>query len=127
MKKSLLQKLDLYGYNYTESENKIVIKLDFSQEVSIDFSVPNKVAITDRLTGSNLLSGMVKIKLKYALIYTNVILLIFTIFFLWRPYSSKPFFLIGLIIVAAAFKLMCFLYYTIKLESMKSRICFWLK
>lgn len=65
--------LKQFDYKYLRKENELVVIMEFSQRVSINFSDPKKVVITDKLIGWNFLTGMIHMSIKKALLF-NLIL-----------------------------------------------------
>ena len=64
--------LKRFDYSYQRNNQLLVIKMDFSQRVAIDFSNTEKIVITDQLTGWNFLTGIFNMSIKNAILF-NVI------------------------------------------------------
>lgn len=71
-REKIIEFLVKFNYKFTETNQIIAVKLEFAQIVYIDLSEPNKVKLTDKLTGWNFLTGMVTMSLKDAMIYNFV-------------------------------------------------------
>lgn len=71
-KENALEFLKKYDYKFHEEDQKIVVKLDFSQRVYLDFSEDDKMKITDKLIGWNFLTGLLSMSLKNAVIYNSI-------------------------------------------------------
>ena len=50
----LLKKFD---YSFQRKNNELIIKMDFAQRMTIDFSDSEKIKIKDKLVGWNFLTG----------------------------------------------------------------------
>ncbi|MBO9585660.1 MAG: hypothetical protein J7574_15955 [Flavobacterium sp.] len=77
---TIVDVLEKHNYNFEVKNGTIVVFLDFSQNVVIDFSNPSKIIILDHLENWNFLTGCIRMSLKNAFLY-NFILLIFFGFF----------------------------------------------
>lgn len=60
--------LQQFDYNYLKKEQQLIVILEFSQRVYIDFSNPKKLEISDKLMGWNFLTGMIQMSIKKALL-----------------------------------------------------------
>lgn len=81
-KEKTIEFLKKYDYKFQEEDHKIVVKLDFSHLVYLDFSENDKLKITDKLTGYNFLTGLISMSLKNAVIYNCIMF-----FFLWLSFQ----------------------------------------
>ncbi len=79
--------LNKYDYNVHRIDDKLVVRLPFSQVVTVDYSKSGKVSITSRLVGWNFLTGILEMKLTNALIYSFVGMLLITILFTFTNLS----------------------------------------
>lgn len=121
-KEKTIEFLKKYDYKFHEEDQKIVVKLDFSQRVYLDFSEDDKMKITDKLIGYNLLTGLLSISFKNAVIY-NSIMCFFTLFIVsilnFKGMGNNLLIIFGFIMIQY---LLFSPYYLIKLESFKIQL-----
>ena len=114
--------LEKYDWNYVEKSGKIIVKLDYSQQIIIDVSNLDKIIIKDKLVGWNFLTGSIEMSIKNAMLYNFIGLLLFSFMLLAFDKSQmyNPFFLgyIGWVLLWTPF-------YLIKSESFKQQIVSW--
>ena len=82
MKEKIINKLDLFGYNYSVSGETIKIHLEYSLLILIQFS-SNKVLISDRLKSWNFLTGSVAMSIKQAMLFNFVGMVIGVVLFIY--------------------------------------------
>ena len=126
-KVKVLKFLDKYNYNYSEKNNTIVVNLELSQQVKIEFNEPNKIVMTDKLVGWNFLTGLVSMSLKNALVYNFIGTLIFGFFCLSIEKINNGANLMVLFLVFITWIVLFTGFYIIKLENFKSQIISWTK
>jgi hypothetical protein len=121
-KEKILEFLKKYDYKFHEEDQKIVVKLDFSQRVNLDFSEDDKMKITDKLIGYNFLTGLLSISLKNAVIYNSIMcffaLVILSLLNL-KGMGNNLVIIFGFIMIQ---HFLFSLYYLIKLESFKIQL-----
>lgn len=121
-KNEIINFLNKYDYKYSVNAENIIVSLDFAQKVTLDFSQPNKLKITDKLTGWNFLTGLISMSLKNAIIYNFVCAVIIGIIFINLQIENSEFNLIPFYLVIMLWILIFSGYYLIKLENFKSQI-----
>jgi hypothetical protein len=126
-KEKVLSFLDKYNYNYSENNNSIFVKLEFAQQVIIQFEKPNKIILKDKLVGWNFLTGAIEMSLKYALIYNFVGTIILGILCMFFEYTGNSLNLIPMFLVFITWVLLFSTFYIVKLESFKNQIINWTK
>lgn len=118
----LLKKFD---YTFLRKNEKLIIKLDFSQRITIDFTDPEKIKITDKLVGWNFLTGIIEMGIKNATLYTFVWTIFIALVFVYLDQSEglnlAAFFLVFVIF----WVLFWFMYYLIKAENLKRILMSW--
>lgn len=62
-----------FDYKYHRDANELLVEMELSHRISIDFSNPDNIKIIDKLTRWNFLTGIINLSLKNALIL-NVML-----------------------------------------------------
>lgn len=121
-KEKTLEFFKRYNYKFFEEENKIVVKLDFSQRVYLDFSEDDKLKITDRLIGWNFLTGLLNMSLKNAIVYNSI--MFFFVGIIISLISNKDLAnnLLKILGLCTIQYLFFSTYYLIKLESFKIQL-----
>ncbi len=119
------QLLNKFDYKFEKKKNKIIVKSDFAQRIIIDFSDPEKVKITDRLVGSNFLTGLIEMSIKNAILYNFIGAIVITIlfFYLYIEYGrlNMIFFFLAFII----WVLLWTIFYLVKAENLKRILTSW--
>ena len=118
----ILNFLTKYNFRYSVNTEIITVNLDFAQKVILDFSQPEKLKINDRLTGWNVLTGLISMSLKHAIIYNFVVAAIIGILFINIKIENSEFNLIPFYLVIILWILLFSGYYLVKLENFKSQI-----
>jgi hypothetical protein len=126
-KEKVLNFLDKYDYSYSEKDNSIFVKLELAQQVKIEFDVPNKIIIKDKLIGWNFLTGMITMSLKNTFIYNFVGLILFGFICLYSENTENGINLIVLFLVFITWIILFSGFYLIKLEGFKNQIMNWTK
>lgn len=112
--------LEENNYKYSVKNETIIVFLDFSQEVTIDFSNPKKTIITDQLANWNFLTGCIKMSLKNAIVYNFIMLIFFGFFCQYAAFINQDY--TSLLLVFIAWVLLFIVYYLIKLENFKLQV-----
>jgi hypothetical protein len=123
----VLNFLDKYDYSYSEKDNSIFVKLELAQQVTIEFDVPNKIIIKDKLIGWNFLTGMITMSLKNAFIYNFVGLILLGFICLYSENTENGINLIVLFLVFITWIILFSGFYLIKLEGFKNQVMNWTK
>ncbi len=76
----LLKKFD---YDFKRKNNELIIKMDFAQRMTIDFSDSEKIKIKDKLVGWNFLTGLIEMSIKNATLYNFIGAIIMTFLFVY--------------------------------------------
>ncbi|HMI07613.1 MAG TPA: hypothetical protein VK528_08715 [Flavobacterium sp.] len=126
-KEKVLNFLDKYGYNYSEKNNSIFVKLELAQQVKIEFKEPNKIIIEDKLVGWNFLTGMIEMSLKNALIYNFIGTIIFGALCAYSENKENGINLISMFLVFITWIILFSGFYIVKFESFKNQIINWTK
>lgn len=128
MEKEKIRKfLDKYNYKFSEKDNFIIVQLEFSQRIKIDFDKPNKIEFNDKLVGWNFLTGMIEMNLKNALIWNFVGTIIFGIFCLVTENIINGLNIIPLFLIFITWVVLFTGFYNIKLENFKTQLINWTK
>lgn len=113
----ITQILEKYNYVYTVKQDIITINIDFSQNVIIDLSSPEKIIIRDELVSWNFLTGGLKMSLKNSILYNFVLTLFFGFFCQYLNFLNYNF--TNLFLTFISWVLIFTTFYLIKLESFK--------
>jgi hypothetical protein len=128
-KQELKQKLNKYNYRYKEQFDKITVNLDSSLEIEIDYSEEDKVILTDKLRGYNMLTGVWSMSVRSSIIFNMIISFIYLLFFSYmRYFLHKPimgFLFILMFIVGMGWIILWTSYYLIKSENFKTLVQSW--
>jgi hypothetical protein len=119
--------LNKYGYKYFEKNNAIVVKLDFAQEVIIEFNEPNKIIIKDKLVPCNFLTGIIAMSLKSAFIYNFIGTLLIAILYMYLEKIGNKVSLTLVFLAIITWIVLFSGFYLVKLESFKNQIINWTK
>ena len=76
----LLKKFD---FKFERKNNELIVKMDFSQRMIIDFSDSEKIKIKDKLVGWNFLTGLIEMSIKNATLYNFIGALVMTFLFVY--------------------------------------------
>jgi hypothetical protein len=115
-----------FGYVYQRHPKSIEIKLDFSHQVTIDFSDPENIKITDRLIGWNFLTGLLQMNLKNAILITLIGLAILAVLLsVFGGSFDTNQHLYFLFLMYCLWVTICSFYYLIKFEALKQQLIRW--
>ena len=128
-KAELKQKLKKYDYSYKEEFSAIIIKLDYSLEITVDFDDSEKVIIRDKLKSWNFLTGVWEMSIKSSLVL-NIFLSAFyaaVLLFVNNFVNDFNYYKIMLVlyILAVCWLILWTIFYLIKAESVKILIQSW--
>ncbi|ALJ06338.1 hypothetical protein APS56_14855 [Pseudalgibacter alginicilyticus] len=115
--------LKKFDYNYQRNNNQLIIEMDFSQKISIDFSNPEKVKITNKVIGWNFLTGIINMTIKNAAIFNLISGLILGFIFFFIDIKTGIFFLIALVIWVLSW----YTFYLSKTDTLKHFLINWSK
>jgi len=128
-KEELKLKLKKYDYHYKERFDKIIVNLDSTLEIEIDYSVPDKVIITDKLRGYNMLTGVWSTSVKGAIILNMVFSFFYFLIYAFLSYSiNKPFvnyLTLIIFVLGMAWIILWTNYYLVKSENFKTLVQSW--
>jgi hypothetical protein len=125
MRTFIEKKLDTFGYKYHSTDDVIIVKLAFDQQVRIHCKGNEKCLVKYNLTGWNFLSGLLSMSLKGAVVYYSILLAVVTIVFalLARTYPNTDFSLF--LVAAAGWFTGWTAYYAVTFESFKRQVIGW--
>ncbi len=114
--------LDKLDYKYVEHEKAFIVKLNFSLQMIIDLTDPNKIKIESHLKGSNFLTWPIGMSLKSSMIFNFIGFFICTILFLSLRNEYDTFILTIIFLAAIFWNVYWLIYYIAKAESFKGHI-----
>jgi len=114
--------LKKFDYNYKRHDNVLIVEMDFSQKVLVDFSNPENIIMTNKLIGWNFLTGIIPSSIKNAILL-NLIGGVFLSVII-SLYDSKAgiFFFLGLLF----WVLVWFTFYHSKFDKLKQFLIKWI-
>lgn len=124
-KEKIVKNLSKYDYQFVDNTSSLVIKLDFSHQISIDFMSNGKIIIKDKLVHWNFLTGGISMSLKNAMIYNFIGIVVFTGLSTFEFSKNFNLNLIPFFIGYVAWVLLFTLYYSIKKENFIQLIALW--
>jgi hypothetical protein len=90
--------LKKFDYNYERNNKELIVEMAYSQKISIDYTNPEDVVITNQLMGWNFLTGIINMTIKNAVIFNLTGGLILSFLILFLDFKFGIFFLLGLMI-----------------------------
>ena len=127
MKEVVIRNLEKFSFNYSEQNDKVLVQEDYSLQMLIDFSNPDKVKIDCRLKGFNWIIWPFELSLKGLMLYQVIgstlaaILLI-----LWSSYGMNSFILTMIFLFGMFLNLLWTIYYIVKAEFFKLQVLEWI-
>lgn len=120
-KEKIVNHLQKFDYSFSESGNTVVVELDFSLQIIIDLSEPDRIRINDRLKTWNFLSWPFSMSIKKSMIMNFIAFVFCTLLFLNLAKTYDP--LLQLVYMACIFwSLYWQMYYLLKAESFKRQL-----
>lgn len=126
--KLLLDKLDKYGYKYTEEDTCVCINIGLGLSVCVTTSELNKVSFAVRTKGYSVLSGYIPFSFRNLMIYTLITHVIISICFSWFMFIAPS--QIPILAIIYLFWSFCMLgvilFYLIRIEAVKKTVIDWI-
>ncbi len=114
--------LNKFDYEFEETGDEIIVKLDFNLEIHIDLTNTDKIKIYDKLGSLNFLSWPFSMNIKKTMVYNFISsFIVFILFFAIRN-SINNYVLTLIVIIVAFWNLYWLLYYLVKSENFKKEI-----
>ena len=120
--KGLLKK---FNYDFQKKDNTLIIKMDFSQKIIIDFSDPEKIKIKDKLGGWNFLTGLIEMSVKNAILYNFIGAMIMTFLFVYLDIEYGGINLVFFFLAFIIWVLLWTMFYLVKAENLKRILISW--
>jgi hypothetical protein len=117
--------LKRFDYRYERKNNELIIKMDFSQIMIIDFSDSEKIKIKDKLVGWNFLTGLIEMSIKNATLYNFIATMVITFLFVFLDYKSDKLNLIFFFLAVIIWMLLWTIFYLVKAENLKRILISW--
>ncbi|WP_299781500.1 hypothetical protein [uncultured Formosa sp.] len=118
----LLKKFD---YEFQRKNNVLIVKLNYSQRIIIDFSDSEKIKIKDKLVGWNFLTGLIEMSIKNAILYNFVGVMIITFLFVYLNLKADIINLVFFYLAFIVWVLLWSMFYLIKAENFKQTLIRW--
>lgn len=113
--------LKKFGYNYQRDNEELIVKMDFSHRIVINFSNPENIVITDKLIGWNFLTGLLNVSIRNAVLVNLVGGLILSFIIALFDLRAGIVFLLVLMIWVSFW----FSFYISKSENLKQILIYW--
>lgn len=117
--------LNKFDYKFERKNNELIVKLDFSQRIIIDFSDPNKIKIKDKLIGWNFLTGLLEMSIKNATLYNFIGAIVMTFLFTYLDFEYNGVNLIFFFLAFIIWVLLWTIFYLAKAENLKRTLISW--
>jgi len=128
-KAELKQKLNRYNYRHKEQFEKIIVYIDSTLEIEIDYSEGDKVIIADKLRGYNILTGVWTVSVKGSIILNTALSFLYLLVYSYLNYIiNKPFFIyctLMIFVLGVGWTILWTFYYLVKAENFKTLIQSW--
>jgi hypothetical protein len=117
--------LKRFDYRYERKNNELIIKMDFSQIMIIDFSDSEKIKIKDKLVEWNFLTGLIEMSIKNATLYNFIAAMVITFLFVFLDYKSDKLNLMFFFLAVIIWLLLWTIFYLVKAENLKRILISW--
>jgi hypothetical protein len=117
--------LKRFDYRYERKNNELIIKMDFSQIMIVDFSDSEKIKIKDKLVEWNFLTGLIEMSIKNATLYNFIAAMVITFLFVFLDYKSDKLNLIFFFLAVIIWLLLWTIFYLVKAENLKRILISW--
>lgn len=117
--------LNKFDYKFQRKNSELIVKLDYSQRIFIDFSDPNKIKITDKLVGWNFLTGLIEMSIKNAMLYNFIGAILMTFLFVYFDLEHGGMILVFFYLTYVFWVLLWTLFYLVKAETIKRTLMRW--
>ena len=117
--------LKRFDYRFEKKNNELIIKMDFSQRMIIDFSDAEKIIIKDKLVGWNFLTGLIEMSIKDATLYNFIGAMVITFLFFYLDLRYDGVNLIFFFLAAIMWLLLWTIFYLVKAENLKRILISW--
>ncbi len=128
-KEELKHKLKRYNYKYKEQFDVIIVNLTPTLEIKIDYSEADRVIISDKLRGYNMLTGIWSMSVKTSIVFNTILSFVYALFFIFLNYSlNKQEFdviIILLFVIGMCWLILWTNFYFVKAENFKTLIKSW--
>src|SRR5690554_1119955 len=118
----LLKKFD---YKFERKNNELIVKMDFSQRMIIDFSDSEKIKIKDKLVGWNFLTGLIEMSIKSAFLYNFICSMLFIFLAVYIDLEFDRMTLVYFYLAFMFWVLLWTMYYLVKAENLKQTLINW--
>ncbi|MFG6687834.1 hypothetical protein ACGK9U_14720 [Mariniflexile sp. HNIBRBA6329] len=114
--------LKKFDYNYEKRDKALIIDMEFSQKVLVDFSNPESVVMTNKLKGWNFLTGIIPSSIKNAVFLNLALGIILSLLISLYDTQAGVFFFLGLMF----WILVWFTFYHSKFNNLQQFLMKWM-
>ncbi|MBP0904495.1 hypothetical protein ACFSKN_11390 [Mariniflexile gromovii] len=114
--------LKKFDYNYEKRDKALIIDMEFSQKVMVDFSNPESIVMTNKLKGWNFLTGIIPSSIKNAVFLNLVLGIILSLLISLYDTQAGVFFFLGLMF----WVLVWFTFYHSKFNNLQQFLMKWM-
>lgn len=126
MNPQLKAKLDCFNLPYREQENKIRIRLGLALLVEVEQKEDKSYKIESKLTAWNFLTGGTEMRLRNAIIYSCVGLVLAAVVLKWYEVKVYDIDATLIVLVLSVLTIIFVCYYAVKAEAFKMQVLRWL-
>lgn len=117
--------IEKFDYNFERKKNELIVKMNFSQRMIIDFSDSEKIKIKDKLVGWNFLTGLIEMSIKNATLYNFIGALVMTFLFVYLDLEYSGINLIFFFLIFIIWVILWTMFYLVKAENLKQTLISW--
>jgi hypothetical protein len=117
--------LKRFDYKFQRKNNQLIIKMDFSQRMIIDFSDSEKIKIKNKLVGWNFLTGLIEMSIKNATLYNFIGAMVITFLFVYLDLGYDGINLLFFFLAFILWVLLWTVFYLVKAENLKRILISW--
>ena len=114
--------LKKFDYNYERHDNALIVDMEFSQKILVDFSNPESVVMINKLKGWNFLTGIIPSSIKNAILLNLIIGGILSLLISLYDTKAGAFFFLGLLF----WVLVWFTFYHSKFNKLQQFLTAWM-
>ncbi|MDV7187934.1 hypothetical protein R3X25_11635 [Lutibacter sp. TH_r2] len=117
--------LKRFDYKFERKNNELIVKMDFSQRMIIDFSDSEKIKIKDKLVGWIFLTGLIEMSIKNATLYNFIGAIVMTFLFVYLDLEYSEINLIFFFLIFIIWVILWTMFYLVKSENLKRTLISW--
>lgn len=110
-----------FDYDYEKRDKELIVNMEYSQKVLVNFSNPENIVMTNKLTGWNFLTGVFTMSIKNAVLFNLIAGFILSCMIALYDFKSGTFFFLGILF----WVLVWFAFYHSKFDTLKEFLIKW--